>query len=258
MSPSTAKYQNEERIDGRADILFKDFTATPINVNTHGVTVCTTTMLTVVTSPITAGFRIGDAIKVGAGTEARRIKALTATTIELERALTTAPGTGVAITRCGIGAGYTKNGAKVGTKTTWKKRKADQKRSPIDALPDETETIIRTSLQQVTATNAQLALGQPNTAVELTTNGFKIKVGSDDMEVLQPAILILGKNRGGQKATIYAGRVANQGESGVEFGDNESLLALELLVLSDDTRADGAMDYSFEVDDEWNLDYLAA
>lgn len=256
----TAKYDQTNLIDGPADVIFKDNSAAPTSANTHASTACTTTVLTMATSPITAGFRIGDVIKVtSTGTAARRIAALTATTITLETALPTAPSTGVAIIRVGIGVGYTDQGAKLGTKTTFTDRMADQALDPISTKPDKRETMIKFVLQEVFGMTAQAALNLPEAAVTSTGSALKIAVGNLTLTLRTFGVMVLGSREDGSKVTVWASRVVNQGEAGFEFSKGKaSGFSMDLKVLTDSTRPAGEESYVVEVDSAHKFDYLAA
>jgi hypothetical protein len=257
---TTAKYDNQNLIDGPADFLIKDPAASPVTEDTHASTACTTTVLTMAASPITAGFRIGDAIKVGAaGTEVRRISALTATTITLESALTGAPAVDTAIIRVGVNVGYTDQGVKLSTKTTYTDRMADQALDAISTKPDKRESTIKLVLQEVFGVTAQMALGLPEAAITGSGGNLKIAVGNLTLTLQTFGVMALGTREDGKKVTVFASRVVNQGEAGIEFAKGKpSGFALDLKLLSDSTRPSGEESYVWEIHDDHQLDYLAS
>jgi hypothetical protein len=258
---SYTKYDERNLIDGVCDVILKDPSASPITLGTSASVTITGATLAMASSPITAGFRVGDVIVNNDvdPTECRRIESLTSSAIVLEEAFTTPPGFSDVLERVGVNLGYTDTGARVSTKTTYKDREADQSLNAISTKPEKQESMIKTVLQEIFGMSAQLALGLPEAAIESSGTNLKIKVGNLAVSLNTFGVMLVGTREDGKKVTVWASRVVNQGEAGFEFSKGKpSGFALDLKVLNDSNMPAGEEAYVVEIHDDWQYDYLAA
>jgi hypothetical protein len=252
----TTRYNNENLIDGPADLLLA--VGDMGHLATHHSTACTTTVLTMVSDPTATGWRVGDVIKVATGgTEARMITAITDATVTVAPAFTAAPAIDVDIYRIGVGVGYTDQGVRLATKTSYKDREADQSLEPISTKPEKRESTIKATLQEILGLSAQAALNLPTAAVTVSGSRTTIKVGNLSIAMTTFGLMALGLMENGKKVTVWASRCVNQGESGFEFSKGKaSGFAFDAKILADSTQGAGAEAYTVDIDTDYHLEYL--
>lgn len=219
------------------------------NALTHASTACTTTVLTMATDP-RLKFRKGDVIKVtSTGTAFRRIKDLSATTITLETALPSAPGTGIAIYREWRLLGATQGGIEVRSQLTTQNRVVDQLLDPVIVKPESRETTVVLPLAEFDADNLVLALALPDTAKVVAGSKTTINVGATGNDLPTRTILVVGSDNALNAVYALFHKCTNRGQATIAMAkDRNGQLALELQVIFDSTKPTGKELFVYETD----------
>lgn len=226
-------------------------------VNTHASTPCTTTVLTMASSPLTAGFRAGDVIGVddGGGVEYRRIDALDATTITLDSALDGAPGTGVAVTRRWRLMGATQGGIEVSLQTDIQEQFVDQVLDPVAIKGDKRSGSVKVPLVEINGQNVKVAWALGASNVVESGGRTTISVGNSSTTLNTNAYLIIGEREDGKLATLKIQKAVSSGNPGLKFSKGElSVLQIDLKMMLDSAQSAGEELFILEFDSEYHYE----